>query len=232
MIAWLFIAPGLHGFFWALLQGGIAAGLALLCRQPWSGILKHFLLMPLLLGLLQVNLPSWVYLLCFVLTFLFSRNTLVERVPFYRSSRQVALLLAPQLAPGGQVLDAGSGDGRFALQLAQLRPDLQVTAMENAWGSHLLACLRWYLAGRPANFRPRCQSFWHEDWGLYDAVYVFLSPSPMHKVWCKFKQQGKAGGLLISNTFDIPGVEPDCRLPLSGRLQHALLLWCRHHGTE
>lgn len=226
------MAPTPHWFYWAGLQGILACGLALGLRAGLGAACVHLLFLPLVVTLAHSGLPSWVYLLAFVLTWLLSRNTLLERVPFYRSSKEVAEILAKQLASDAQVLDAGSGDGRLALYLAQSRPDLTVTAMENAWGSHWLACGRWLLAGRPDNFIPICRSFWCENWQQYDVVYVFLSPAPMQKVWEKFQQQGKAGGLLISNTFEIPGVEPEQRLPLTGRLQQALLFWCRHYGTE
>jgi hypothetical protein len=232
LLAWVFIAPATHLLAWALLQGVLAAGFALLNGAGRLSVMIHAALVPLLCALSLLGLPPWLYLLAFILTFSLSRNTLLERVPLYRSSREVTACLAQELAPNAHVLDAGSGDGRLALTLALERSDLEVTAMENAWGSHALAWLRWQLNGRPENFHPRCRSFWCEDWGGYDVVYVFLSPAPMHKVWGKFQQQGKAGGLLISNTFDIPGVQPERTLPLTGHLQQALLFWCRHHGTQ
>lgn len=232
LLAWLFFAPATHWVYWVGLQAVLAVSISALWHSPWWGICLHGLFLPLVLALSFAKLPAWVYLLAFVLTALLSRNTLLERVPLYRSSRETSVLLAQQIKAGARVLDAGSGDGRLALWLAQARPDIQVTAMENAWGSHWLAWLRWLRAGRPHNFQPCCKSFWREDWGNYDVVYVFLSPAPMPKVWQKFQQQGKAGGLLISNTFEIPGVEPARCLPLSGHLQQALLFWCKDHGTE
>jgi hypothetical protein len=232
LLAWFFIAPLLHPLHWALLQGGMVALLALALRQPWQACLLQAGFLPLLLFMAQLGLPSWSYLLAFVLTLSLSRNAWLERVPFYRSSHQAVALLAQNLACGVRVLDAGSGDARFALGLAQRRPDIEVMAMENAWGSVGLAYCRWWIAGRPDNLKLECRNFWRENWGQYDVVYVFLSPAPMSRVWDKFVQQGKAGAILISNTFEIPGAAPAQRLPLSGRLQQSLLFWRSHHGTE
>lgn len=232
VLAWVFVAPALHPWLWALLQGALAMMTSLMLRQGRWVSISHAMVAPLVVGLIAAHLPSWLYLLAFALTASLSRNVLTERVPFYRSGREAADVLAREIADGKRVLDAGSGDGRLALRLALSRPDLDVTAMENAWGSHCLAWLRWLLAGKPGNFHPRCRNFWQDDWGAYDVLYVFLSPAPMAKVWEKFQQQGKSGGVLISNTFEIPGVVPLRSLPLSGPLQRVLLFWCRHHGTE
>jgi hypothetical protein len=232
LLAWMLIAPAIHPWNWALLQGACAAILSLLLRRGAWGIAGNFVFMPLAIFVLRADIPAWVFFLAFVLTFSLSRNALLERVPLYRSSRQATKLLASEIGQGSHVLDAGAGDGRLALQLALARPDLHIIAMENAWGSWLLAQCRWMFAGRPGNLKFECRNFWRDDWGRYDVVYVFLSPAPMKKVWEKYQQQGKAGGVLISNTFEVPGIDPDRRVPLGGPLQHDLLFWCAAHGTE
>jgi len=232
LIAWVFFAPLAAPMSWVGLQAVLALLLAGGLRLGRGAMLMHVGLMPLLWLLFSLHLPGWAYLLAFVLTLSVSRNTLLERVPLYRTSHDASAMLAQQIAARATVLDAGSGDGRLALALALARPDIQVTALENAWGSSLLAYCRWLLAGRPANLRLECANFWQEDWGRYDVVYVFLSPAPMPRVWTKFQQQGKVGGQLISNTFEIPGVDPARRVALSGRLQQALLFWCQDHGSE
>lgn len=231
-LAWLFVAPLTEPVRWTALAAGLAVTVAWLLRQGWRWSLAHALFWPAVAAAVAAGLPPWLYLLALVLTLAFGRNALFERVPLYRSSFEAVRALAADLPAGARLLEAGSGDGRFALALARARPDLQIRALENAWGSALVAALRWQLAGCPANLRFGCRSFWREDWSRYDIVYVFLSPSPMSEVWNKFRQQAKPGGLLVSNTFEIPGAEPCRRVALSGPLQRALLFWEADHGTD
>lgn len=232
LLAWVFVAPAAHPVGWALLQGATAAALTLAMRRGWGLALFHAAFLPGVVLAFAAGVPAWIYLLAFVLTYSLGRNAWSERVPLYRSSEEVAMRLAEVLPPDAHLLDAGSGDGRLALALAVRRPDVQVTAIESAWGSHLFAWLRWLRAGRPGNLHLRCASFWPEDWGRYDAVYVFLSPAPMRRVWDKFRQQARSGALLISNTFEVPEVAPLRSEPLHGRLQRALLFWCADHGNQ
>lgn len=231
-LAWLFVAPLTEPVRWAALAAGLAVVMSVLLRRGARRALVQALFWPAVTAAVAAGLPPWLYLLALGLTLAFGRNALFARVPLYRSSLEAVRLLATELPAGASLLEAGSGDGRFALALARARPDLQILALENAWGSALVAALRWHLAGRPANLRVGCRSFWREDWGRYDIVYVFLSPSPMSEVWNQFRQQAKPGGLLISNTFEIPGAEPCRRVALSGPLQRALLFWKADHGTD
>ncbi|UTH73868.1 class I SAM-dependent methyltransferase [Chromobacterium sp. IIBBL 290-4] len=232
LAAWVFIAPAAQPLPWAGLQGLLAALGAATLKQPGWQRLAHLLFAPAIVLALQAQVsPGW-YLLALLLTLAVGRNALVERVPLYRSAAAVAERLAQRLAQRSAVLEAGCGDGRLALQLSRARPDLRLHALENALGSCLLAWLRWRAAGRPSSLAVACRSFWRENWGDYDAIYVFLSPEPMPRVWSKFVAEARPGSLLISNTFEVPGIEPDERLPLGGPLQKELLIWRHPHGSE
>lgn len=232
LLAWFFIAPALQPQAWAILQGLAAVALAYVWRMPGWQKFAHGLFVPAVVLLQQLAVPGWVYLLGLLLTLALGRNALTERVPLYRSAAEVAQQLAGYLPQGARLLEAGCGDGRLAMQLAALRPDLHIVALENAWGSYVLARLRYWLAGRPPGLVFGCRSFWKEHWGNYDAVYAFLSPAPMPRVWRKFVAEGTAASVLVSNTFMVPDVQPDSRLALGGPLQKELLIWCHPHGSR
>ncbi|WP_229804581.1 class I SAM-dependent methyltransferase [Paludibacterium paludis] len=192
----------------------------------------HALLLPCCALALSAGVPPWVYLVALGVTLAFGRNAVFGQVPLYRSSPRVAEVLAETLPAGARVLEAGSGDARLAMRLARLRPDVTVVASESAWGSFGVGWCRWRLAGAPGNVALTAASFWSLDWSVFDAVYVFLSPAPMMRVWDKFSGEAQPDALLVSNTFIVPGVPPDRTLPLGGPLQKELLMWCRQHGTR
>ncbi|EEG09748.1 methyltransferase domain-containing protein [Pseudogulbenkiania ferrooxidans] len=230
--AWFLIAPALQPLAWSVLQGLLAAALAALLRLRRGSWLAHGLFAPAVVYCYQLALPAWAYLLALLLTFAIGRNAWLERVPFYRSSPRVVERLAEALPEQARLLEAGCGDAKLALQLAERRPDLQIAALETAWAAWALAWLRWCLAGRPANVRIACRSLWLEPLSEYDAVYAFLSPQPMPRLWRKFVTEGQPGSLLLSNTFTVPGVEPERSLALGGPLQKQLLIWRHPHGTR
>lgn len=232
LLAWFFVAPAAQPQAWAILQAMFAVLLAYVWRLPGWQKFAHGLFVPAVVLLQQLGLPAWVYLSGLLLTLALGRNALTERVPLYRSAHEVAEKLAAYLPQDARVLEAGCGDGRLAMQLATLRPDLHILALENAWGSWLMACLRWHLARRPARLEFGCRSFWKEHWGRHDVVYAFLSPAPMPRVWQKFLTEGAPASVLVSNTFTVPDVQPDSRIPLGGPLQKELLIWCHPHGSR
>lgn len=232
LAAWVFIAPGANPVGWALLQGLFAALSCAALRRPAWQCLAHALFMPAAALMSRLHVSPFWYLAGLLALLAFGRNAALERVPLYRSGRQVAERLEALLPPGARLLEAGCGDGRLAVALAGLRPDLRVLALENAVGSWLLARLRWLGGGKPGGLVIACRSFWTENWGNHDAIYVFLSPEPMPRVWSKFLAEGRAGSLLISNTFVVPDIEPDERLPLDGPLQKELLIWRHPHGSQ
>ena len=231
LTAFYFVAPLAQPWSWAALQALLALMLAAVARQRGLALWQHALFGPLLMLALWLALPPWVYLLGFVLTYAVSRNALTERVPLYLSSRESTAALAAWLPHGARVLDLGSGDGRVVLRLAQLRPDVQVTGVENAILPWLYSRCRYLLAGSPANARLCYGNFWQQDWSTFDVVHAFLSPVPMDRVWQQFLNKCCANSWLISNTFTINTREPDQRLPLQGILQKELLIWRHPHGT-
>ncbi|WP_240314977.1 class I SAM-dependent methyltransferase [Chromobacterium haemolyticum] len=162
LAAMFFVAPAAQPLGWAILQGLCAAALAIFMRLPGWQRLLHGLFVPALALMHQAALPSWVYLLGLALTFALGRNAVLERVPLYRSSAQAAERLAELLPGRAALLEAGCGDGRLAVWLCRLRPDLRVRALESAWGSWLLARARWWLARRPRRLEFSCRSFWRE----------------------------------------------------------------------
>ncbi|MDF0605040.1 class I SAM-dependent methyltransferase [Neisseriaceae bacterium TC5R-5] len=230
--ALLLFAPALHPLRWAMLQGAAAWLLASLLRLPvWQRVI-HLLFMPLVVFMQQQAFsPGW-YLLGLLFTLAIGRNAVVERVPLYLSSQEVAQQLTWLLPQRGRFLEAGCGDGRLALRLFQQRPDVRICALENAWGSWLLAWGRWCAQGRPQRVRFVCRSFWQVSWSHYDVVYVFLSPEPMARIWQKFLAEGQPGSVLISNTFTIPDIPADQVILLSGTLQTELLIWRHPYGAS
>ncbi|KZE35055.1 hypothetical protein EV683_11440 [Crenobacter luteus] len=230
-LAWLWFAPLAEPLAWSSLAALVAVALAMACRIAAPARWLYALLWPTVAMALTLALPPWLYLAALALTLGLGRNAFSERVPLYRSNLRVVEALAERLPQGAALLEAGCGDARLALALARRRPDLTITGVENAWLAWAWAKWRWFAAGRPAAVRIRFASLWRCDWHGYHAIYVFLSPAPMPRVWARFLQGAEAGALLISNSFTVPGVTADETLPLGGPLQRALYLWRRPHGA-
>lgn len=226
---WFFVPPS---WPWALAQGALAGGVALALRRSVAAMLPYALFVPLALGLSALGLPAWVYALLALLCYAVGRNAWRERVPLYLSSHGACERLAGWLPPGASLLDLGSGDGKLAVTLGRLRPDVRVLGLESAWLPHLLGRWRWWRAGRPANVELRYGDFWTDSWSGFDAVYAFLSPAPMPRLWTAFAVKADPGACLISNSFDIPGVPVDQTLVFDGTLQTQLLIWRHPHGSR
>jgi predicted O-methyltransferase YrrM len=87
--------------------------------------------------------------------------------------------------------------------------------------------LSWLRCLPRRNCRIRYQSLWNVDLAEYDVVYCFLSPAPMPELWKKAQAELRPGALLISNTFEIPGVPPSQVIELNDWRQSKILIWQR-----
>ncbi|HYD96932.1 MAG TPA: class I SAM-dependent methyltransferase [Noviherbaspirillum sp.] len=193
----------------ALAQGTVAAMITRYASLApwWPGIQFVFPVALVTFGALQ--LPSWIFLVAFLLLLCLYWTTFRTQVPYYPSSRQ-AWEAVNALLPVGRalrVIDIGSGFGGFAMHLAQARPESEVTGIE-------LAPLPWLASAMRARFRRSRARFIRGDYekldlACYDVVFAYLSPAAMPSLWCKAKSEMRAGALLLSHEFPIPGMAPD-----------------------
>ncbi|MBC9249178.1 trans-aconitate methyltransferase [Pseudomonas alcaligenes] len=212
---------------WAavLLQAVLAAALG-----HWLGLRRWWLPLnlafaPALLALQSGQWPAWWFLVAFVLLLLVNWNSFRERVPLYLSGARTRQRLSQRLAglPADfRFVDLGCGLGGTLLQLARDYPQARLAGVETAPLVFLCAWLR-CLPYR--NCRVHYRSLWQEDLSAYDAVYCFLSPAPMPELWQKARREMGAGSLLVSNSFEIPGVPPSEVIELDDWRDSRLLLW-------
>jgi hypothetical protein len=191
----------------ALAISAVALLLAALTRQPWWWRVIHALFAPLAwcVSLLEID-PGW-FLLAAIVLLLVYRGALTGQIPLYLSNRATAKALA-RLAGNYaalRLIDLGAGTGGVLRELAHARPDAELTGIENAPATWLVGYLR-------TRGLKRCTwrwgDFWQTDLAAYDVVYAFLSPAPMAELWRKACREMRAGSLFVSNSFEVPGVEP------------------------
>ena len=172
------------------------------------------------------RVPEWIFLALFVLLVLVFWNSALGGVPLYLSNPRTRAALAELLPTGPELkfADLGCGLGGPVLDLARRRPDGHFTGIESAPLPFALAWLRLRFAGL-ANVKLVFGDYRSHGLGEYDVVYAFLSPVPMPDLFGKAKHEMKSGGLLISNTFDVPGHRADETVDVADRRRTRLYLW-------
>jgi hypothetical protein len=127
-----------------------------------------------------------------------------------------AYSLSPRLsAAAGEltVLEPGCGWGGLALALAERLPGARVIGFENSPVPFLFSLLRARAAGLP-NLRLRWGDYRRFDFSRADIVVCYLYPGAMEEIAGLLREleEGQRP-TLISNTFALPGRNPDRRLP-------------------
>lgn len=237
------IAAGLGLLLWGIAPGGLphtlwsatafAGGAALLflaCGRL-AGLGNAWLVLgtvatPMLVLLPLLRLPGWAFLIPAALLGGFYVNGVTEKVPLFltnpRTKRAIADLVP--LGEGRKVIDLGCGLGGVVAAIARARPDAEVLGVETAPLSYVLAAVRVALFG-PRNARIEFRSIWNTDVSEADMVYAFLSPAPMTRLNDKLRAEMKQGALFVSNSFAVPGREPDEVVAVDDTRQTRLLLW-------
>ncbi len=224
-IVLLRLGPGTSNWplaVWALAAGVLGASAATLLRLG-AGWRAFVLLVPsALFWQVGHTLPTWLYLMLLAGLGLVFGGGLLTRVPLYNSNRQAWSTLADLLPQGsGTFVDLGAGLGGPVAHLARMRADWHVVGVE---ASPLVWLLAW-LRCRRSNSQMKLGSLWRENLQGYDVAFVFLSPAPMADLWRKVRNEMASGSLLISHSFEVPGIEPERVLPLSGRPGACLRLY-------
>jgi hypothetical protein len=216
LISLMLVAPVLASFELeispiaaALIQGGFAAflGSRLGLASWWLPI--NLLFSPALVSTLSFGIaPSW-FLAAFVLLFLIYWSVFRSQVPLYLSSRKAWAAvdgLLPSKA-GVRFLDLGAGLGGMLNYLDTQRPDGNFSGMEIAPLPFAIGWAR-KIATR-GNYSLQWSDFWSHSLADQDVVYAYLSPVPMARLWRKVCEEVPSGNRFISNTFPVPGVEPE-----------------------
>lgn len=193
--------------------GAVALLAAWATRQPWWWRLIHAAFAPLAAGVATLGIdPGW-FLLAFMATLLVYRGAITGQIPLYLSNRTTADALA-QLLParaGASLIDLGAGVGSVVCRLARLRPDAHVVGVENAPATWLIGRLRTRSLG---NCEWHWKDLWRTDLAAFDVVYAFLSPAPMAELWQKVEREMRPGSVFVSNSFPVPGHDPDSIIEL------------------
>lgn len=207
-----------------VLQGGLAAGIGALSGLPrWWAAINFILPFALWAGLVW-QLPAWAYLAAFIVLLAVFWNSSGDRVPLYLSNNATWAALE-DLLPGEQQVrfaDLGCGLGGTLAYLAARRLDGEFVGVESA---PLPALVSWVRLLARRNARLIYADLWSHDLSRYDVVYCFLSPVPMPQLYEKARREMRPGSLLISNTFEVPGIAPDETLRVDDRRQTRLLIW-------
>ncbi len=173
----------------------------------WRGVL---LLAPLVMwGGLQIH-PGW-FLAAAVVLILVQFNAIRHRVPLYRSGTAVVDVLDEEIRRQAvnRLADMGCGDAHVISALAKRFPDVEFVGFETAPLLYLVA--RWRCRRLP-NCRVIFRDFWRQSWSDYDAVFTFLSPEPMLRVWRKCQREQPKDGVLYSLAFEVPRIEAEAMI--------------------
>jgi len=192
----------------AVLMQGIGAAVLSLWRRlaPWW-LIMQIIFLPAVFAGAMLHLPSQIYLFAFLFFLLLYWSTFRTQVPFYPSGSAVWAAVAKQLPESHPIrfVDVGSGFGGMVMHLARQRPDSEFIGIELAplpWcSSRLLA----RLTGSKGKFLR--DDYNHLDFGEFDIVFAYLSPAAMPSLWHKARAEMRAGSLLLSYEFAIPGAE-------------------------
>jgi hypothetical protein len=108
----------------------------------------------------------------------------------------------------GKVAELGAGWGSLAFPLAAQFPSVEVLAFEVSPVPWLFMLARYALV-RPFNVTIRRRNFMRESLEGVSAVVCYLHSEALAKARAKLEAELAPGTLVISNTFDIPGWEPE-----------------------
>ncbi|MGE6687163.1 class I SAM-dependent methyltransferase [Stutzerimonas stutzeri] len=229
LVGVLGVRPGL--ILVAVAQGCLAALIgARLGLSAWWLVI-NLMFVPGLVLLRDFDVPGWLPLGAFMLLLLLNWNAFTERVPLYLTGREAERELRERLAMlprDFRYIDLGSGLAGTLSRLAREFPSAQFVGVETA---PLPFVLSWLRCLTRRNCHIRLISLWRVDLGEYDVVYCFLSPAPMAALWEKAQAEMRSGALLISNSFEVPGVEPAEVLHLDDWRGSRLLIWCPGGAT-
>lgn len=192
----------------ALLQGLVAAGISY-WRQLASWWIAIQLFFPIALILaLYLQFPPLFFLFAFLVFLCLYWTTFRTQVPFYPSNSSTWEAVASLLPQDQNIrfIDVGSGLGGLTLHLSRQRPDSLFSGIEIAPLPWLVSVIRAYLTQSRARFERG--DYGRLNFADYDVIFTYLSPVAMPGLWDKARAEMRAGTILLSYEFPIPGNTP------------------------
>jgi hypothetical protein len=188
----------------------------------WSWI--HFIFPLGIWSLSQLAIPSEIYLFGFIVSLSLFWTTFRTQVPFFPSRPiirpQIVDILPKQRAI--RMIDIGSGLGDLVMHIAHARQESEITGIEIAPLPWSISRLRAWCKGSSAHFK--LGDYRSLDFANYDVIFAYLSPAAMLALWHKAQAEMRAGSMLISYEFEIPGAVPS-QVIASGENVPKLYVW-------
>ncbi|MES2206645.1 MAG: hypothetical protein V4525_07605 [Pseudomonadota bacterium] len=199
----------------------LSALIATLLHRAWWWIALHGSLPLLGYLLLSFDIPSYVYLILFLILIIFFGTGSLRRAPLFLSGHSAWEKVAEFIPTEAHVLDAGCGFAGLLHYLFMHRPDLKLAGSDLAWMPYLISYFRSY----NTSIQIYHKDLWQLNWANYDVIFVFLSPDPMQKVWEKFQAEMKPESWLISYHFSIDNHPPS--FTMMTKENHSIYCWKR-----
>ena len=210
---------------WIIFSSILAGVLSYQSDLPRWWLIIHILFLPALAMVYSLALPPWVFLTAFAILFAIFGSVFFSRVPLYLSgvSAFEALEKLMPVEKNFYFLDLGCGTGSVLHYMDQRFAFGMFHGVETAPLPLVISWLRSKIG--QAEFVVTYKDMWQMDLSQYDVVYAFLSPQPMSQLWEKVQAEMRPDTLFISNSFAVPGVEPDEIIELNQGRATALLVW-------
>lgn len=143
----------------------------------------------------------------FVTLIFFMILAIVMGAPLVPSKPKVveAMIGLLQLKRGEKFFDLGSGDGRLVIQAC--KKGAKAVGVEINPYVWLLSYIRAFLSGQILRVIIFLGNYWRTDLRDADAVAVYALPTIMEKLSKKLKSELKKGTRVVSNSFQIPGLQ-------------------------
>lgn len=126
-------------------------------------------------------------------------------IPYVPTKKAIAqkMIAAAEIKPQEMVYDLGCGDGR--LLFMSEKSGANAVGFEIAPLVYFAALIKKLIIKSKAEIR--FQSLFNADISKADVIFCYLFPNVMPRLVEKIKKECKAGTRIISNTFQMPGME-------------------------
>jgi hypothetical protein len=196
-------------FICVVSQAALAAFFSFMLNMDWWWRAIQFFFPILVVLFASAKIPSYYYLLVFLVFALVYWSSFRTRVPYYPSKPSLLpaiLELLPKEEPINFV-DVGSGMGGLLVELANVSKGSRFSGIE-------IAPFPWFVSFIRGRYCKSGVRFIFGDYerlhfSEFDVVFAYLSPAAMPGLWIKAKREMRSGTILLSYEFIIPDVEPD-----------------------